>query len=45
MSDYICEKCGNDCELEDVYYIFDDSINFEVSACCRSSYYEKEDEL
>ncbi len=46
MSDYICEKCGNECELEEVAIKKDDwEISFNVSVCCGVDYYEKEDEL
>ncbi len=46
MSDYICEKCGNECELEEIWITeYDEEINFDVSVCCKAYYYVKEDEL
>ncbi len=48
MSDYICEKCGNECELEDALLYSDETdeyAKFFFTSCCGVDYYEKEDEL
>ncbi len=45
MSDYICEKCGNECELLETWIpskYFSD-ICLDVSSCCGAYYYEKDD--